>query len=610
LRANGQRGIVGWGAAAIENPDQAEPPDQLQKLSADQPCRGLPLTEFHAEIFAGAHRATGGGMPRISPGGAQPVHGLPDARRRKPMLPRGRIAFAALLVCLAAQTVSDAATLRWSGAGELVSCDPHSATDTAAVMMTGHFYERLVEFDREYKIAPALATAWERVSPTVMRFKLRRGVVFHDGAPFTAADVVFSIERVRHPFSLMKSTTVGFAGARRIDDFTVEIATEKPLPTLLNQLALLPIMNRAWAAKHRVLEPANFAGGKEHYATRNANGTGPYRLVSYESGGKFVLKAHEAWWGRREGNVTEATYVPIKSNATRMAALMSGEIDLLVDPPIQDLERLKKIAGVKLMPIPEARVIFLGFEVGREEAKYTSVKGKNPFRDRRVREAVRLAIDTQMIADKVMRGHARPIGAMSTEGIRGYSARAAAPHRPDVARARQLLAEAGFPRGFSVTLDCTNDRYILDEQLCAAVAGMIARIGIAATPNPKPKAIFFQKIDAGNRDTSLFIFGAFPTTVDALTILDGYLHTHTAARGEFNSAGYSSAKMDALLDAAMVELDEAKRDRLLEESLLLSNEDIVYIPLHQQQPAWAMKKTIETPARLDNNLNLRWVKVK
>lgn len=476
--------------------------------------------------------------------------------------------------------------------------------------MTGHVYEKLVAFDRDYKLAPALAVSWERVSPTVTRFVLRRGVTFHDGSPFTAADVVFSINRIRHPHSLFKGTTNGVAEARRIDDYTVDIVTERPLPTVLNQLALVSIMSRTWSERHKVAEPANYAAGREHFATRNANGTGPYRLASHESGGKVVFEANPKWWGQREGNVTHATFVPIKSNATRMAALLSGEVDVLTDPPVQDLERLKQAADVKLLQIDEPRVIFLGFDVARDELKYSSVKGKNPFKDQRVREAVRLSIDTQLIAQKVLRGHARAIGAMIAEGIVGYSARAAVPHKPDAARAKQLLAEAGYPNGFAVTLDCTNDRYILDEQLCAAVAGMISRIGIATTPNPKPKAIFFQKVDAVNRDTSLFIYGAFPTTVDAHTILDSYLHSTGADHGEFNTAGYSSKKADALIGTALSELDTAKRNRLIEDTLLLNKDEAIYIPLHQQRPSWAMKKNIETPARLDNNLDLRFVTVK
>jgi peptide/nickel transport system substrate-binding protein len=515
-----------------------------------------------------------------------------------------------LIVFAAATNPLHAAAFRWAGAGELVNCDPHAATDTAGVVFMSHVYERLTTFDRNYQVAPSLATSWQRLSPTATRFALRRGVTFHDGAAFTADDVVFSIQRLQKPMSQMKSAANAFARVQRIDDFTVDIHTDGPLPTLLNQLALVPIMSRAWSVKHDVTEPQNFAAGKENHATRNANGTGPFRLKSFESGGKVVFTANPGWWGRREGNVTEATYIPIKSNGTRMAALVSGEVDLLVDPPIQDLEKLRQLGRMTLLEVPEPRVIMLGFDLKRAELKYASVKGKNPFQDRRVREAVRLAIDTELIASKVMRGHAKAIGSLIAEGITGFSAEAAKPSKHDPSRARQLLADAGYPDGFSVTLDCTNDRYLLDEQLCAAVAGMLTRVGINTLPNPRPKAIFFQKVDVTNRDTSLFILGAFPTTVDAQTIIDSYLHTFAGPRGDFNAAGYSNASMDALIDASLVELDPVKRNQLIASVLALANSDIVYVPLHQQRPAWAMRPVIETPARLDNNIDLRWVTVR
>ncbi len=520
------------------------------------------------------------------------------------------ILIAATCISLISIQPTHAATFRWSAAGELVNCDPHAATDTAGVVFMSHVYERLVTFDRGYKLAPALAVSWTPLSPTTTRFKLRPGVKFHDGGAFTADDVVFSIERMLKPKSQMKSAANGFGKIVRIDDLTVDVHTLRPLPTLLNQLALTPIMSRAWSIKHGVTDPLDFAGGKESYSARNANGTGPFMLKSFESGGKVVLAANPNWWGKPEGNVTEATFIPIKSNATRMAALISGEVSLLTDPPLQDLERLKQAGQVKLMVNPEPRVILLGFDLFRDELKYASVKGKNPFKDRRVREAARLAIDSELIAAKVMRGHAKAIGALIAEGIFGYSAEAAKPSRHDAARARQLLAEAGYPQGFAVTLDCTNDRYLLDEQLCAAVAGMLTRVGIQATPNPRPKAIFFQKTDVSNRDTSLYIYGVFPTTIDALTIVDSYLHTFAGPRGDFNSAGYSSTKMDALLDAAMEELDPVKRSSLLQQSLLLNNEEVVYVPIHQQRPSWAMRQNIETPPRLDNNVDLRFVVVK
>ena len=505
----------------------------------------------------------------------------------------------------------EAKTLRWSGAGELVSCDPAIGTDTAALVFLSHIYERLVTRDREFALQPSLALSWELRSPTTMRFILRPDVKFHDGTAFTADDIVFSIARAREPTSLIKSNTVGILSATRIDELTVDMETDGPLPTLLNQLYLIPIMSRVWATKHGVTGPANYVAGKENYATRHANGTGPFQLKSFESGGTVVLSAHATWWGKREGNVTEGIYTPIRSNATRVAALVSGEVDFLIDPPVQDLERLRSNTALRLLQIPEPRIILLQYDLGRDELLFSNVKGKNPFKDRRVREAMRLAIDGQALHTKVMRGNSKPIGSMIAKGITGHSELAARPAVFDPVRARKWLTEAGYPNGFSVMLDCTNDRYILDEQICAALAGMFSKVGIDATPNPKPKALFFQKTDASKRETSLMLIGYYPTTVDAGALLEGVLHTFNGkGAGDNNTGRYSNPKMDALLQAARVELDSAKRVALLEEIQLLSNEDIAIIPIHQQLPSWAMRKNINTPTRLDNGLDLRWVVVR
>ncbi len=507
--------------------------------------------------------------------------------------------------------MADAKTLRWSGAGELVSCDPAIGTDTAALVFMSHIYERLVTRDRDFALQPSLALSWESLSPTMMRFKLRPGVKFHDGTPFTADDITFSIARAREPTSLIKSNTVGIKSATRVDDLTVDIETDGPLPTLLNQLYLIPVMSRTWAEKHGVTGPANYVGGRENYATRHSNGTGPFQLKSFESGGKVVLNAHAGWWGRREGNVTEGIYTPIRANATRLAALVSGEVDLLIDPPVQDLERLRGNAALKLLQIPEPRIILLQLDLERDELLFSNVKGRNPFKDRRVREAMRFAIDGEALHKKVMRGNSRPIGSMIAKGITGHSEKAARPNVFDPVRARKLLGEAGYPNGFGVTLDCTNDRYILDEQICAALAGMFSKVGIDATPNPKPKALFFQKTDASKRETSLMLIGYYPTTVDAGALLEGVLHTYNGkGAGDNNTGRYSNPKLDALLLAARVELDSAKRVVLLEEVQLLIKEDIAIIPIHQQLPSWAMRKNVDTPARLDNGLDLRWVVVR
>ena len=508
---------------------------------------------------------------------------------------------------------ADAKTLRWSASSDVVTLDPHSTPDSLSDAMLHNIYERLLTRDKSYQVAPSLAVSWTTQSTTRMRFVLRSGVIFHDGTPFTAEDVVFSLGRMRKPTSNHRATLAGIRDAVRIDDLTVDIITDYPLPTLLQQLAAAPMISRAWALKNGVPDPHDYAGNKESFSARHANGTGPFMLKSFEAGVRTVFVSNPHWWGRTAAvasDVTESDFRPIKSNATRMAALLSGETDLILDPPPQDLEKLTANPQLKIVQGLEHRVLFVSFDGSREELLFSTVKGRNPFRDRRVREAIALSIDGEAIHQKVMRRLSLPTGTVVPKGVIGYSEKAARRVTPDLARAKQLLAEAGYPQGFGVTLDCSNDRYILDEQICVALAGMISKIGVQVSANPRPKAIFFQKVDISNRETSLYMLGVATATGDAMMLLDSVLHTHMpGGLGENNVGGFSSAKIDALLDAARVELDVARRAAQLEEAQLLQNQEFFYIPLHQQITPWAMRRNVNAIHRPDNYLDLRWVTI-
>jgi peptide/nickel transport system substrate-binding protein len=510
--------------------------------------------------------------------------------------------------CLCPASV-DAATLRWSGAGDVVTLDPHSTPDAYSDGVLHNVYECLLARDKNYQLVPALAVSWTTLSPTRTRLVLRSGVLFHDGTSFTADDVVFSLTRLGRPASIHREAVVGISEVVRVDALTVDVVTALPLPTLLPQLAYASIMSKSWLLKNGSGEPHDYAAGKESYSARHANGTGPYAVKQHETGTRLVLVANPRWWGRREGNITEATLLPIKSSATRMAALLSGETDLVIDPPPQDLDRLGSNAQLKIIKGAENRVLYLSFDLARDRLLFSSVTDRNPFKDRRVREAVALAIDTGALQKKVMRGLSIPTGTLVPSGATGYSAKAGLPLATNLPRARQLLAEAGYPNGFSVTLDCSNDRYVLDEQLCVALAGMISRTGIQVTANPRPKAIFFQKTDVANRETSLFMIGMGAITADAMMPLDSMLHSTIGNLGGNNTSGIASPKLDALLDAARIELDPGKRNALLEETQMLVRQEFWTIPLHQQIAPWVMRRNIDVVHRPDNYLDLRWVNV-
>jgi len=515
---------------------------------------------------------------------------------------------AILAVALAFGTAVDAKTLRWSSQGDILTMDPHAQNEGLNNSVSDHIYEPLVTRGKDLKIEACLATEWKATSPTAMQFRLRPNVKFHDGTPFNADDVVFSIERALAPTSNFSPYMQGITSAKKIDDLTVEIQTKGPNPVLLPQLTEVRMMSKAWATKHNVLRPQDFKNKEETFAARNANGTGPYVLRSREADVKTVLVLNSNWWGKMEGNVNEIVYQPIKQDGTRLAALLSGEVDFVLDPPPQDIPRLKKDAKIKVIEGNENRTIFLGFDQWRDELQYSSVKGKNPFKDRRVREAFQLAIDVNALKTQVMRGLSIPTAVMFAPQVAGYDKSLDVPVKPDRSRAKKLMTEAGYPQGFEVTLDCPNNRYINDEKLCQAIAAMLAQIDVKVRLNAMPRATYFPKIQ--KYDTSLYMLGWGVPTFDSLYALQSLLHSvGQGGDGNFNLGKYSNAKADAAVDALKTETDMKKRAALTKEALSIHKADVGHIPLHHQVIPWAMRAGVSVVHRADNRLTVKWVKV-
>ena len=516
------------------------------------------------------------------------------------------------LLLAAAAFPSPAKTFRWSSQGDFLTADPHAQNEGINNLIAYHVYERLTARDRGLKLVPSLATSWEPVNATTWRFHLRKGVRFHDGTPFTADDVVFSIERAQLPSSNFKTFAARAGKARRIDDHTVDFVTATPTPLLLEYVNTIMIMSRAWAMKNGVPKPQDYKSAEETYASRNANGTGPFRFVSWEPEVKTTLRKNPDWWGigagRFEGNVTEVVYRPIKSDATRMAALVSGEIDFVLDPPLQDVARLKSNPAVAILEGLENRVIFLAMDQARDELKYSNVKGKNPLKDARVREALYAAIDVEAIRTQVMRGQSAITGSMVP--AKATSPASLEPRLApfDPARARKLLAEAGYPDGFEIQLLCPNNRYVNDERICTAMAPMWARIGVKASLVLLPRAQFFQKVDQTDFAIHLYGWGGAPT--DPGLVLGPVLHSFDGKGwGDFNSSRYQDAELDRLIEASDVELDAAKRASLLEAALQRVRTQVYTIPLHRQVIPWAARKGVTVFHRPDNYVEMTWVKV-
>ena len=514
---------------------------------------------------------------------------------------------------VAGTATAQAATLRWANDGDVNSVDPYARQETFLLSFNGNIYEPLVGRDRNLKLAPALATEWAQTSPTIWRFTLRQGVKFHDGTPFTADDVVFSFDRVRMPGSNLGGNVATVESVRKIDDFTVEFATRGPDPILPDEITNWYIMSKAWCEKNNAVRPADLTKNEESYATRNANGTGPFMLKSREPEVKTVLVKNPNWWGKPEHNLDEADLTIIKNPLTRVAALLSGEIDMIYNTPPESFDRIKQTKGLRLMETPELRTIYLGMDVNRDELVESSVKGKNPFKDKRVRQAFFQAIDEKAIAAKVMRGYARPTGLLIGPGVKGFDESLngrAAPHDP--AAAKKLLAEAGYPDGFEVGFDCPNDRYVNDEAICQAVVAMLARIGVKANLLAQTRAKFFAKVNEPRYETSFYLIGWTPATYDAHNALIALTATRNREKGAGinNNGGISNPDLDALIERIQVETDQAKRNKLIADALTILKEEYLVLPLHQQVVVWAARDTVDLAQGGDNYFPLKYVTMK
>ena len=514
----------------------------------------------------------------------------------------------ALSVAFALPTAGIAKTFKWASQGDILTLDPHSQNEGLNIQANLYVYEPLVRYDENFKFEPALATSWEQINPTTMRFNLRPGVKFQDGSPFTAEDVVFSFQRAAAPTSQYKSYVNGVKEVKVVDSLTVDVMTDGPNPVLLRQLPVLGMMSKQWAEKNDVMLPQNFTDKQETYAARHTNGTGPFMLKSREVDAKTVYVENPTWWNKdnKKGNVTEIIYTPIKQNATRTAALLSGEIDFVLDPAAQDIGRLSKES--KVLSGNEYRTIFLGMDQASPELKYSSIKGKNPLKDLRVRQALYQAIDINAIKKAIMRGESVPTGAMISPQVNGYTPAMGERLPYDPAKARALLKEAGYDNNLDFTLDCPNNRYINDEAICQAIVAMWAKVGVTAKLSTMPRANYFPKL--AKRDTSVYMLGWGVPTFDALYSLQALMRTKgEGADGSFNYGNYSNPKVDALIDQIKTETDQAKRDVMIAEALELHAQDVGHIPLHDQVIPWAMKKNIDVLHRADNRLVVEWVNI-
>ncbi len=515
------------------------------------------------------------------------------------------VRYAALIAALA--PAAHAEDFTWAVTTDPQTMDPHAVNSAPVLGFLNNVYEGLVRRGKDMSIEPALATSWEPIEDGVgWRFILREGVTFQDGSAFTAEDVLFSYERASSEAADTASWFAPVSSVSVVGDYTVDFIMASPNPIFPDSIANWMIMDSGWAEANNATLPDKESG---NYATLNANGTGAFRITAREPGLRTVLEPHEGWWGEVEHNITRAELTPIQNPATALAALLSGDVDFINPVPIQDVARLQGTPDVKVIQGIEARVIMLGFPHGAEALKYSAeTDDANPFADVRVRRAVAHAVNVPAILQTIMRGNAEAVNQLVSPAMRGYSeGLGTTSYDPDQARA--LLAEAGYPDGFSFGLRCPNNRYLNDESVCQAITGMLAQVGLRATLDAMPVQNYWPELRADNFD--MYLLGWSPGTFDAEHPIRFLAATpnEEARLGSWNFGDYSNTRVDELLPLIQSEIDEAQRQAMLDEVAQILQDEMAYVPLYVQPLVWGARSNIDVTQRPDDFFILRWVTV-
>jgi len=505
-----------------------------------------------------------------------------------------RLAVCAALAALGI-AAAEAKPFKLATSIDAATLDPHANNSASTSLLLVQIYEPLINRNADLKLEPCLALSWEQVEPSRWRFRLRDGVRFAGGESFDAEDVAFSIRRALAPTSTFGIYVDTVADAVVVDRLTVDVVTRVPDAVIPDKLSRVPIMDKGWAEANKAERPQNFREKEETHTARHANGTGPFILRSRENDQRTVLVRNPAWWGG-ETSVTEYHHVVISSDATRVAALLSGEVDLVLFVPAQDVERLKRQPQIRVLEGMENRTVMIGMDQRREELTTSDVKGRNPFKDVRVRRAMAQAIDMETIRTRTLRGQAVPTGAMWTRYVNGWEEAMEARPAMDRDRARALLAEAGYPAGFEVGMDCPVGPY---DEACQSVAAMLSQIGVRVKLATMPNAQFIQKVSRG--ESSMYGLSWGVPTFDALYTLRAVMASRDmAGASSWNHGGYSNPELDRLVRAVEAEIDAEARRGLIRAAHRIHAEDVGHIPLYHVMTPWAMRAGVRIQHRADN----------
>lgn len=522
-----------------------------------------------------------------------------------------KLMLATAVAACAAGSIAQAESLRWARAGDALTLDPHAQNEGPTSALLHQIMEPLVMRDMSGAMVPALATSWapSEENPNVWVFNLREGVKYHDGADFDSEDVVFSLNRAMTPDSDYKELLASVKEVRAAGPMTVEIETDGPNPIMPNNLTNMFIMDKDWAEANNAVKVQDFEGGEETFAARNANGTGSYKLVSREPDVKTVLTANADYWGSGEFpmQVQDVVFTPIQNQATRIAALLSGEVDFIQDVPVQDLQRVAAASDLKVITAPQNRVIFFGMNQGDDDLAADDVEGKNPLADKRVRMAMNMAINREAIKKVVMRDQSIPAGIAMPPFVNGWTKELDVVPETDNEKAKAMMSEAGYEDGFSIRLDCPNDRYINDEAICQAAVGMLAQIGVKVQLDAKPKAQHFPLIS--NLETDFYMLGWGVPTYDSEYIFNFLAHTKGEKYGSWNGTRFSNPEIDAKIEALASETDLDNRNQMIADIWQVVQDELLYIPIHHQVLNWGMSDKIDTIVAPDDAAKFKYFKL-
>jgi len=498
---------------------------------------------------------------------------------------------------LAVPLLALAADLTIGIGADVTAIDPHFHNVTPNNNVAAHIFDYLVLRDERQKPIPGLAESWKTIDPLTWEFKLRKGVKFHDGSDFTAADVVASIERV----PLVPNSPSAFTAYTKqikemivVDPYTIRFRTATPYPLMPTDMTQVAIISKQMAKA----STEDFNSGKA------AIGTGPYKVVRYAKGDRIELARYDSYWGGKTP-WEKVTLRLLPNDASRVAALLSGDVQAIEYVPTADVAKIKADKKLNVYTVIADRLIYLHMDSDREVSPFVTDRdgkplAKNPLKDPRVRKAISKAINRPAIVDKVMEGQAVASGQLLAEGMFGYTKNLKV-EAYDPEGAKKLLAEAGYPNGFGITIHAPNNRYVNDAKIAQAVAQMLTRVGIVTKVEAMPSAPFFAQ--ATDLKFSLMLLGWSSGTGEASSPLKALLATYNKDKGfgTANRGRYSNPRVDALLEEGLYTVDDLKREAILQRATEIAINDTGIVPLHSQVNVWATRDGITYIPRTDEN---------